>query len=79
MSQSTHPLSISAYGNPDFLIGNWSNSTSWTVGSELDYTKPYLDKIDASYAGMLDFPLRTFIYNIEKGSYADASSKAGRL
>lgn len=75
MSQSSHPLSLTAYGNPDFLIGNWSNSTSWSVGSELNYTKPYLDKIDASYAGMLDFPLRTFIYNIEKGSYADASSK----
>lgn len=75
MSQSTHPLSISAYGNPDFLIGNWSNSTSWTVGNELNYTKPYLDKINSSYAGMLDFPLHTFIYNIEKGSYGDASAK----
>ena len=75
MSQSTHPLSISAYGNPDFLIGNWSNSTSWTVGNELNYTKPYLEKIDASHAGMLDFPLRTFMYNIEKGSYADASAR----
>lgn len=75
MSQSTHPLSISAYGNPDFLIGNWSNSTSWTVGNELNYTKPYLEKIDASHAGMLDFPLRTFIYNIEQGKYSDASAR----
>ena len=75
MSQSTHPLSISAYGNPDFLIGNWSNSTSWTVGTERNYTKPYLDKIDASYAGMLDFPLRTFIYNIEQGKYSDDMAK----
>ena len=75
MSKNDHPLSISAYGNPDFLIGNWSNSTSWTVGTELNYTKPYLEKIDASHAGMLDFPLRTFMYNIEKGSYADASAR----
>lgn len=75
MSQSTHPLSLTAYGNPKFLIGNWSNSTSWTVGSELNYTKPYLDKINSSYAGMLDFPLHTFIYNIEQGKYSDASAK----
>ena len=75
MSQSTHPLSISAYGNPDFLIGNWSNSTSWTVDNELNYTSPYLKKIDDSHAGMLDFPLRTFIYNIEQGKYSDASAK----
>lgn len=75
MSTKDHPLSISAYGNPDFLIGNWSNSTSWSVGSELNYTEPYLEKIKSSYAGMLDFPLRTFIYNIEQGKYSDASSK----
>ena len=75
MSKNDHPLSISAYGNPDFLIGNWSNSTSWTVGTELNYTKPYLEKIDASHAGMLDFPLRTFIYNIEQGKYSDGSAK----
>ncbi len=75
MSQSTHPLSLTAYGNPKFLIGNWSNSTSWSVGSELNYTKPYLEKINSSYAGMLDFPLHTFIYNIEQGKYSDASVK----
>ena len=75
MSTKDHPLSISAYGNPDFLIGNWSNSTSWSVGSELNYTKPYLEKINSSYAGMLDFPLHTFIYNIEQGKYSDASVK----
>jgi hypothetical protein len=72
MSTKDHPLSISAYGNPDFLIGNWSNSTSWSVGSELNYTEPYLEKIKSSYAGMLDFPLHTFIYNIEQGKYSDA-------
>ena len=43
MSKSEHPLSISAYGKPDFLIGNWSNSTSWTVGNEHDFTSPYLN------------------------------------
>lgn len=75
MSQSSHPLSLTAYGNPKFLIGNWSNSTSWSVGSELSYTKPYLEKINSSYAGMLDFPLHTFIYNIEQGKYSDASVK----
>lgn len=75
MSQSSHPLSLTAYGNPKFLIGNWSNSTSWSVGSELNYTKPYLDKIYSSYAGMLDFPLHTFIYNIEQGKYSDAMAK----
>lgn len=75
MSQSSHPLSLTAYGNPKFLIGNWSNSTSWSVGSELNYTKPYLEKINSSYAGMLDFPLHTFIYNIEQGKYSDASVK----
>lgn len=75
MSQSSHPLSLTAYGNPDFLIGNWSNSTSWSVGSELNYTKPYLEKINSSYAGMLDFPLRTFIYNIEQGKYSDDMAK----
>lgn len=75
MSQSSHPLSLTAYGNPKFLIGNWSNSTSWSVGSELNYTKPYLEKINSSYAGMLDFPLHTFIYNIEQGKYSDESVK----
>jgi hypothetical protein len=75
MSQSSHPLSLTAYGNPKFLIGNWSNSTSWSVGSELNYTKTYLEKINSSYAGMLDFPLHTFIYNIEQGKYSDASVK----
>lgn len=75
MSQSSHPLSLTAYGNPKFLIGNWSNSTSWSVGSELNYTEPYLEKIKSSYAGMLDFPLHTFIYNIEQGKYSDASVK----
>ena len=50
MSQSSHPLSLTAYGNPKFLIGNWSNSTSWSVGSELNYTKPYLEKINSSYS-----------------------------
>lgn len=75
MSQSSHPLSLTAYGNPKFLIGNWSNSTSWSVGSELNYTKPYLEKIKSSYAGMLDFPLHTFIYNIEQCKYSDASVK----
>ena len=75
MSKNDHPLSISAYGNPDFLIGNWQNTDTWTVSNELKYTKPYLDKIKSSYAGMLDFPLRTFIYNIEQGKYSDGSAK----
>lgn len=75
MSQSTHPLSLSAYGKPKFLIGNWNNSSAtWTVDNELTYTSPYLKKISTSYAGMLDFPLRTFMYNIEQGTYKDASA-----
>ncbi|MGN1255422.1 MAG: hypothetical protein ACI4T9_12640, partial [Prevotella sp.] len=74
MTNSTHPLSLSAYGTPKFLIGNWKTSNSWTVGSEQNYTTDYLKKVKSSYAGMLDFPLRTFMYNIEQGKYANASA-----